>query len=113
MYLIKNITTGYGLDAAVWVINTVTVKRVENKYHAWGNISLYFSDASRIAGRSILDNCLFHFTDLTPEEINNNTLAGIYGRVVSPKIVDGVETNVYPSSKSGEISFVGCEIVST
>ena len=111
MYLIKNITTGYGLDAAVWEINTVTVKRVEDTYHAWGNISLYFSDASRIAGSSILDNCLFHFTDLTLEEINSNTLAHLYNRVVSSNIINDVETNIYPSSISGEISFVNSQIV--
>lgn len=123
MYLVNSFVTCHGITASCWDINTVTIKRVGEAYHAYGNISLYFSNAARLEGLSLLENCLFKFTDLTEQEINSNTLGVLYTKVVTsvmkdvvldpetPEVTTSVESNVYNTSGSGEICFVGSTIV--
>jgi hypothetical protein len=123
MYLVKSFVTCHGITASTWDINTVTIKRVGNVYQASGNISLYWSNTERLNGSSIIENCLFCFDDLTELEINSNTLEVLYNRVTTsnmkavvldpatPEVTTQVESNVYNTSCSGEVCFVGSTLI--
>lgn len=117
MHIIKEITTGYGFPASIWDINTVTIKRQGATYRVSGNISLYFSDIQRLAGGSVLDNCIFEFTDITQADIDGDLLSVLYTKVITTRPVsDGgteggtIEGNYFQTSLSGQVCFVGCQI---
>jgi hypothetical protein len=111
MYLVKEITTGYGFPASIWDINSVTVKRTGLTYTASGSLSIYYSNDKRLEGGAILDNCLFNLSGLSQSDIDGNTSEAIFTRIMESKVVEGVETNKFSTSLSGEVTFVDAQIV--
>ena len=106
MYLVKNITTGFGIDADCWDVNNVHISGPNGgPYKAAGNVSLFVNATALLAGKNFIDNVRFSFTDLTDAELDGNTRQAIVSRLMASNVVDGQETNLFSTSHSGMVSF--------
>ena len=113
LHIKKQITTGHNVVADCWKINGVDAIGNKNDefYTASGNLNLLLNEASMLEYKTLLDNIVFVFNDLTEAEINGNTLGAIITRLMTPNVVDGIETNLFSTTHSGLVYFTDGTVV--
>jgi hypothetical protein len=103
LHIQKEITSGHGVTCNCWQVTDVSFRDNEDgTFTAKGNLRLFVDHAAMVAKKVLIDNSQWCFSDLTLAEINANTLAVIYSKLLTSKV---------QTSHSGEVDLTGGIIV--
>jgi hypothetical protein len=103
LHIQKEITSGHGVTCNCWQVTDVSFKDNEDgTFTANGNLRLFVNHQAMIDKKVLIDNAQWSFNDLTLAEINSNTLAVIYSKLLTSKV---------STSHSGEVDITGGTII--